>query len=78
MKDYYSVFYGDVSDKGYRIAYLLISKGIQHDFIIFENYLLTIRTSKNVKELIGFDQICEYLEKYQYIFDFPEINVWKY
>lgn len=78
MKDYCSVFYGDVSSKGYKISYLLIYRGIDHDFVIFDDYFLVIKTLNKVRELSGFEQICDYIEKYQYIYDFPEINIWKY
>ena len=76
-KDYCSVFYGTLSSQGYKISYLLISRGINHNFIISDEYFLIIKSLRKVRELSGFEQICDYIEKYQYIFEFPEIRTWK-
>lgn len=77
MAEYYSSFYGDVTEKGYKISYLLIDRKIKHEFIMSDVYIFVLKSVIKSKEISGFEQICSYLENYHYFFDFPEVGNWK-
>jgi hypothetical protein len=77
MREYESLFYGDCSKNGYKISYLLLSRKIQHTFIYADDkFSFSIKTARLLREFIGFDEIFSYINRYGYIFDFPEINNW--
>ncbi len=77
MSEYYSALYGDVTEKGYKISYLLIDRKIKHEFIISDVYVFVLKSVVRSKEIVGFEQIYAYLENYRYFFDFPEVGNWK-
>lgn len=76
MIGYSSVFYGDLSNKGYKISFLLMSRRIKHEFILYDDYYFIIKSLEREKELSGFEKIRDYIERYQYLLDFPEVNSW--
>lgn len=76
MTQYVSIFYGDVSPKGNRISYLLISRDIKHDFVISDDYFFVLQSIQKTRQINGFDEILRYLNEYRYIFDFPEVDFW--
>lgn len=79
MSQYKSIFYGDLSPRGYRLTYLLLQHKINHEFILFDHdYILCIETHLRTREFMGFDQIKNYIEGYKYLFEFPEITQWNY
>ena len=59
-------FYGTLCEKGYVISYLLIDKRIQHDFVITDDFILSVH---KIRDIFGYENIAEYLERYQYIAD---------
>jgi len=76
MTQYVSIFYGDVSPRGNRISYLLISRDIKHDFVISDDYFFVLQSIQKTRQINGFDEILRYLNEYRYIFDFPEVDFW--
>lgn len=76
MTQYVSIFYGDVSPRGNRISYLLISRDIKHDFVISDDYFFVLQSIQKTRQINGFDEIFRYLNEYRYIFDFPEVDFW--
>lgn len=76
MSKYVSIFYGDISPKGSKISYLLISREIKHSLVISDDYFFILSSIQKTRELIGFDEIFRYLNEYRYIFDFPEVDFW--
>ena len=74
---YESSFYGDISPKGYQISYLLLDRHIKHRFILIDSdFIFTIKTAKKIREFIGFEEIVKYIQNYNYVFDFPEVENW--
>jgi len=74
---YESSFYGDISPQGYKISYLLLDRHIKHSFILIDSdFIFTIKTAKKLREFIGFEEIVKYIQSYNYIFDFPEVENW--
>jgi len=77
MREYESFFYGDCSRSGYKISYLLLSRKIGHTFVYTDDrFVFSIKTTRLLREFVGFDEIFSYINRYGYIFDFPEINSW--
>lgn len=76
MTDYESLFFGDLSEDGYKISYLLIKRNIKHSFIISDFSLFVIQTKNSIIEISGFKDIFYYISNYRYIYDFPEIKKW--
>lgn len=76
MNKYVSIFYGDISPKGNKISYLLISREIKHSLVISDDYFFILSSIQKTRELVGFDEIFGYLNEYKYIFDFPEVDFW--
>lgn len=68
------LFYGDVSEKGYIISYILLRRNIEHNFIICDQFILSLFSQKEIR---GFDLISDYLNRFQYIIDFPEYKKWR-
>jgi hypothetical protein len=79
MSEYWSIFYGNTEPLGYKISYLLLSRNIKHDFVLYDkDYVFVLETSSKIREFTGFEAIYDYIESYKYIYDFPEISKWKY
>ena len=74
MNELQAIFYGNLEPQGYKISYLLISRKIKHDFVLYDDGLLfMMKTRRKVREFVGFQNIFTYLDNYKYLFDFPEI-----
>lgn len=77
MISYESFFFGDCSDKGFAVSYLLISRKIKHTFIISDDiFSFSIITVNKNLQVNGFENIIIYLNNYIYVYDFPEISNW--
>jgi hypothetical protein len=59
-------FYGTVCEKGYVISQLLMERSIIHDFILLDDFILSLY---QIRDISGFDRIRTYLESYEYIAD---------
>ena len=77
MNAYESSFYGDISNNGYTISYLLLDRHIKHKFVLIDtDFVFSIKTAMKLREFVGFDRIFRYIKDYGYVFDFPEIEKW--
>lgn len=59
-------FYGTVCSKGYHISYLLLDRKIEHEFVLTDDFILSI---KAIRDIGGYDRISQYLERYEYLVD---------
>ena len=59
-------FFGTLWNKGNYISQLLLERRIIHDFILSEDLILSLHS---LRDLNGYDRICRYLEKYEYLID---------
>jgi hypothetical protein len=76
---YRSLFYGNADSGSFEISYILISRRIEHEFVLTEyDKSLVFETSSKKVELLGIIDILQYLNQYKYYFDFPEIKKWTY
>jgi len=60
-------FFGTVCDKGFIITELLLRKQILHEFVLDENFILSLQ---NIRDVSGFERIRLYLERCEYVVDF--------
>lgn len=75
--NYESLFYGDLSPQGYKISYILLDRHIQHNFVLIDTgFIFSIKTTRKLREFVGFEKIIRYLEEYGYLLDFPEVDKW--
>ena len=79
MSEYISIFYGNTEEPSFKISYLLISRNIRHDFVLIDDDCsFILKTNQRMREFFGFENIYAYLTNYKYIYDFPEIQTWKF
>lgn len=62
-----TIFYGDISYRGFVISSLLYERNINHNFINIDGEFILYFLQK--REVIGFEAIKDYLEHYKYVFD---------
>ena len=60
------IFYGTVCSKGYYISYLLLERKIEHEFVLTDDFILSVKT---IRDIGGYDRISQYLERYEYLVD---------
>lgn len=79
MIHYCSFFYGDLDDRGFEISFILLSRNLRHEYIhLSDDYLFVLKTNTKMREIAGFDEIKNYLSRYLYVFEFPEVEKWDY
>jgi|TARA_Y100000034_G_C6909521_1_gene423450 hypothetical protein len=60
-------FYGDLSEYGYKISYILFNNRIKHDFVYMDDYYML--SIEKVIDITGPNNIIKYLNNYEYVFD---------
>lgn len=60
-------FYGNISDYGYKISYMLLSQKIKHNFVYVDDYY--ILSIEKVIDITGPNKILDYLKNYKYVLD---------
>jgi hypothetical protein len=60
------IFYGDLSQQGFSVSYWLLSRKIEHEFVFFDDMILSIR---KIRDIGGYDAIQRYIESLQWVID---------
>jgi hypothetical protein len=76
MSRYQVILYAYVDKNSNELSYLLLYRKINHSFVLDDKISMVIETCKRKRELMGFQQVLDYLQKYKYIFEFPEVETW--
>lgn len=66
MQSILVTYYGTVCDKGYIISSLLMERRIVHEFVLLDDFILSLH---QIRDISGFDRIRAYLERYEYVAD---------
>ena len=61
------IFFGDLTDSGFRLSYKLYNCKISHRFVLYEYE--PVLDIVEVKSIIGYENISEYLDSFAYVLD---------